>query len=51
MRKCLEKLGQLISGELCTHPLLPKTEEFIVTVVHRRIRTFINTGYIEKVIN
>uniref|UniRef100_A0A0M3I3I4 TPR_REGION domain-containing protein n=1 Tax=Ascaris lumbricoides TaxID=6252 RepID=A0A0M3I3I4_ASCLU len=50
MDTCLDKISRVMSGQLRTHPALPGTEEFVATVIRRRIRLLMQSGYVEKAI-
>lgn len=43
------KLDEVLHGNLLTHPALPETEEFIASVIRRKIKLLMRTGNVEKV--
>ncbi|KAM3718596.1 putative Golgi apparatus membrane protein-like protein [Dirofilaria immitis] len=50
MKVCLEKLEEVRSGKLLSHKALPNTEQFMASVVLRKIRLLLKCGYTEKAI-
>ncbi|VDM93553.1 unnamed protein product [Onchocerca ochengi] len=49
MRVCLEKLDEVRSGKLLSHKALPNTEQFMASVILRKIRLLLKCGHTEKV--
>lgn len=49
MKVCLEKLDEVRSGKLLSHRALPNTEQFMASVILRRIRLLSKCGHTEKV--
>ncbi|KAK6104450.1 NRDE-2 necessary for RNA interference family protein [Brugia pahangi] len=50
MKVCLEKLDEIRDGKLLSHKALPNTEQFMASVILRRIRLLWKCGHIEKAI-
>ncbi|EJD76128.1 hypothetical protein LOAG_16865 [Loa loa] len=50
MKVCLEKLDEIRTGKLLSHKALPNTEQFMASVVLRKIRLLLKCGHTEKAI-
>ncbi|KAL3995282.1 NRDE-2 necessary for RNA interference family protein [Acanthocheilonema viteae] len=50
MKVCLAKLDEIHSGKLLSHKALPNTEEFMASVILRKIRLLLKCGHTEKAI-
>uniref|UniRef100_A0A915PXI6 Uncharacterized protein n=1 Tax=Setaria digitata TaxID=48799 RepID=A0A915PXI6_9BILA len=50
MKVCLEKLDEVRSGKLLSHKMLPNTEQFMASVILRKIHLLLKCGHTEKAI-
>uniref|UniRef100_A0A0R3RXV6 Protein NRDE2 homolog n=1 Tax=Elaeophora elaphi TaxID=1147741 RepID=A0A0R3RXV6_9BILA len=50
MKVCLRRLDEIRSGKLLSHKALPNTEQFMASVILRRIRLLLKCGHTEKAI-
>lgn len=49
LRRGVDQLSAILRGEIVTHPALPGTEMYLVSVLLRMIRLMLDCGYSERV--